>query len=175
LTYYEIDPAVVRIARTYFTFLRDCPAGEPKVVEGDARLTLADAPAGHYHLLVIDAFSSDAIPLHLLTREAVQLYLARLAPDGILAFHISNRYLHLEPVLANLAANAGLFCRARTEGRVHAVEEAQGKAPSQWVVLARRRQDLGGLERGMWAPVAPDPGRRVWTDDYSNVLQVFGW
>ncbi|MCI0459790.1 MAG: fused MFS/spermidine synthase, partial [Gemmataceae bacterium] len=171
LTYYEIDPAVVRIARKYFTFLKDCPAGEPKVIEGDARLTLADAPAGHYHLLVIDAFSSDAIPLHLLTREALQLYLAKLAPDGILAFHISNRYLGLETVLADLAKDAALFCRWRDLPGV----PGEGKDRSQWVVLARRDDHLGQLARKGWNTVRADPGRRVWTDDYSNLLQVFRW
>jgi hypothetical protein len=176
LTYYEIDPAVIHIARTYFTFLRDCPAGEPEVIPGDARLTLAQAPAAHYQLLVIDAFSSDAIPLHLLTREALQLYLSKLAPDGILALHISNRYLHLEPVLADLAADAGLVCRVRSDLGSHPAEQAAGKAPSQWAVLARRPEHLGRLARNaMWAPAASVPGGRVWTDDYSNVLQVFAW
>src|SRR5262249_58801214 len=107
--YYEIDPAVERIALDYFTFLRDAKASGVKVRVrlGDARLTLADAPPRHYGLIVIDAFSSDAIPQHLLTREALRLYLSKLAPDGLLAFHISNRYMDLQPILGDLAGDAG--------------------------------------------------------------------
>ncbi len=108
-TFYEIDPAVARLARAggAFTFLRDCgPSCD--VVLGDARLSLARRQASGYSLLVLDAFSSDGIPVHLLTREALELYLARLAPDGILAFHISNRHLRLQPVLAAVAEEWGL-------------------------------------------------------------------
>ena len=106
-TFYEIDPLIERIAFNpkYFTYLRDCPPAK-RIVLGDARLSLAQAPDSSYDFIVLDAFSSDAIPVHLMTREALQLYLRKLAPGGSIAFHISNRYLNLEPVLVELARDA---------------------------------------------------------------------
>lgn len=178
-TYYEIDPAVIRIAQEHFTFLRDSPLGPEglrPIVPGDARLTLARAPDRAYDLLVIDAFSSDAIPLHLLTREALHLYLSKLAPDGMLLFHISNRYLRLEAVLGDLAGDLGLACRVRTQMTVLSDERARGKAPSQWLVMARRPEHLGAAGRNrQWEAVRPRPGRPVWTDDYTNLLDAFTW
>jgi hypothetical protein len=173
-TFYEIDPMVARIARdpTFFTFLADCPA-QVEIELGDARLTLADAPNGRYGLLVIDAFSSDAIPLHLLTREALGLYLTKLADDGVLAFHISNRYLELAPVLANLAADAGLLAFGRDDLSVSEEEAADGKSPSRWVILVRDRNHLGSAARKMWFPLRPDPSFPLFTDSYSNLLRVF--
>ncbi|MGH2351166.1 MAG: spermidine synthase, partial [Chloroflexota bacterium] len=109
--FYEIDPEVERIARDpqYFTFLRDCPP-DVQVILGDARLSLTEAPPGAYHLIVLDAYSSDAIPIHLITREALAIYLDKLAAGGVLAFHISTRHLDLAPVLGRLARDAGLVC-----------------------------------------------------------------
>lgn len=109
MTFFEIDQASVDIARDpeLFTYLADS-AAQVDIVLGDGRLSLADQPVGRFDALVLDAFSSDAIPVHLLTREAVDLYLSRLRPDGLLVFHISNRYLDLAPVLANIAEDAGL-------------------------------------------------------------------
>jgi spermidine synthase len=174
-TFYEIDPAVIRIAQKYFTYLDDSRA-RVRTVAGDARLTLAGAAQGRYDLIVVDAFSSDAIPLHLLTREALRLYLSRLARDGLLAFHISNRYLNLEPVLANLAADAGLVCRVRRDQFVRPPDQKLGAAPSVWVVMARREQDLGRIaSSAFWEKVRPRPAEPVWTDDFSNVLSVFSW
>ena len=117
-TFYEIDPEVERIARTdaYFTYLRSCGDG-CRVVLGDARLSLARAPLHGYGLIVLDAFSSDAIPIHLMTTEALGLYLSRLAPAGVLAFHITNRHLTLAPVLARLALSHGLAVRLQTAHR----------------------------------------------------------
>ena len=118
-TFYEINPAVVAIAENpaYFTFLRDVFAGSPRlsVVLGDARIRLGDADDGTYDMLVVDAFSSDAIPAHLLTREAIALYRRKLTPGGLLVVHISNRYLNLAPVLANLATDAGLTGYLRSD------------------------------------------------------------
>ena len=113
-TFYEIDPAVERIARDprYFTFLSDC-RGNCDVVLGDGRLTMAAAPDRHFDLIVLDAFSSDAIPTHLLTRQAIDMYLSKLKPDGLLVFHVSNLFFTLEPLLANTAASKGLACLAR--------------------------------------------------------------
>ena len=172
-TFYEIDPAVERIARTpsYFTYLGDC-GSSCRVVIGDARLSLTAARDARYGLIVLDAFSSDAIPVHLMTREALQLYVARLAPDGALAFHISNRHLQLEPVLARLAEELGLVAVTRRD-RIPKDESADGKTSSDWLVMARSSADLGGLAAdGRWMPSKGTPGAPVWTDDFSNILSV---
>jgi spermidine synthase len=172
-TFYEIDPAVARIARdpAYFTFLPDCRAATLAVVLGDARLRLRDAPAHDYGLIVLDAFSSDAIPLHLMTREALALYRAKLANGGLIAFHISNRFLDLSPVLAALARDAGWICRVRTDTVLTSAEVQAGKHGSIWAVLAARAEDLGELaEDPRWQAPPLRPGAAVWTDDFSNVV-----
>lgn len=176
-TFYEIDPAVERIARDsrYFTFLRDSPA-EIGVVLGDARLSLAGAPDRRYDVIVLDAFSSDAIPVHLMTREALKLYLSKLAPNGMLAFHISNRYLSLRPVLADLAEDAGLPELSQADLNISEVEAAGGKSASVWVVMARHREALRRLAANRrWTEGVSPSASRVWTDDYSNLLSVFHW
>ena len=173
---YEIDPLVERIARDpeYFTYLRDC-LPEARVVLGDARLSLSRA-ARRYDLIVLDAYSSDAIPVHLLTREALGLYLDRLAPAGVLAFHISNQHLDLEPVLADLARDAGLVALLQVDTHVTPAERAGGKLPSRWAVMARRPADLGALTSdARWAPPRGRADGRVWTDDFSSVLGVLRW
>jgi hypothetical protein len=177
-TFYEINPAVVRVANdtNYFRFVQRCSSNAVEVVLGDARLRLREAPADWYDLLVLDAFSSDAIPLHLVTREALRLYLSKLAPGGLLAFHISNRYLELEDVLGNLARDANLVCHAREELETGAAELAEGKDPSHWLVMGRCRADLGKLLKdARWQPVHDHSGSRVWTDDFCNLLSVFHW
>jgi spermidine synthase len=176
-TYYEIDPTVVRIARDprYFTFLRDTKA-TLDIVLGDARLTLRDAPERRFGLLVMDAFSSDAIPLHLLTREALAMYVSKLADDGVLAFHVSNRYLILQPVLADLARDARLLCWGQNDVELTEDEKKLGKSPSQWVLMARKRDHLGKLARDeRWLQLGGRPGVPVWTDDFSNLFSVFKW
>jgi hypothetical protein len=176
-TYFEIDPVVEKFAGTdrYFTFLTDSP-GHPRVVLGDARLTLAQTPEAKFDLLFLDAYSSDAIPVHLVTREALALYLRKLAPGGVLAFHISNLHLDLEPVFANLARDANLVCLTRDDTDVPAELRAQGKAPSVWLVMARRADDLAPLARDpRWRPGRTDARLAVWTDDYSSLLSVFRW
>jgi hypothetical protein len=178
-TFYEIDPAVVRVAETpdFFTYLRDSQA-KIDIVLGDARLTLHDAPANAFGILVIDAFSSDSIPLHLLTREALELYLSKLAEHGILAFNISNRYLVLEPVLAALAEDAKIVCldQDMTERDLSAEDMNDGKFPSEWVIMARRRDDLGPLLRSSrWRPAKSRGDVAVWTDNFSNLFRVFRW
>jgi hypothetical protein len=175
-TYYEIDPAVEQVARDprYFTYLADCPA-KVDVVLGDARLSLQGAPAGHHDLFILDAFSSDSIPLHLITREALALYLAKLKDTGIMAFHISNRYLDLMPVLGNLAREAGLACLVQEDRKLTEADLKELKLGSIWVVMARQPRYL--------APLAASPGWRPlsgndaapWTDDFSNILTVFSW
>ncbi|MCA1738476.1 MAG: fused MFS/spermidine synthase, partial [Actinobacteria bacterium] len=156
----------------FFTYLRDCP-GEKNVVLGDARLSLADAPDGGYGVIVADAFSSDAIPVHLMTREAIDLYFEKLQSKGVLAIHISNRHLELEPVLGNVAQDAGLVCRAQFDADT---QGKPGKVPSNWVVMARGEGDLGSMaDDERWQPCSQDPNSAVWTDDYSNLLSTFQW
>jgi hypothetical protein len=172
-TFYEIDPAVERIAREpgFFTYLQDCGA-RCTVAIGDARVSLGRAQQDQYGLLILDAFSSDAIPVHLLTREALQLYLARLAPGGVIALHISNLHLSLSPVLGRLAEAEGLVARWQREPAT-AGSFSHGKFPSEWMVMARSRGDLGALASdGRWqSPVVP-AATPLWTDDFSNILSV---
>jgi hypothetical protein len=176
--FFEIDPAVVQIARdrNYFTYLADC-IGSRREVLGDARLSLAQEPDGHYGLLVVDAFSSDAIPVHLLTQEAVQLYRKKLADGGILAFHISSKHLDLEPVLANLAHAESLICLVQHDDLPPRSElERRGKYPSDWVIMAKDQKDFGELAKSArWRPALLKPGQAAWTDDFSNVLSVLQW
>jgi spermidine synthase len=172
-TFYEIDPAVVRIAKDprFFTYLHHARAAI-SIVQGDARLALKSAaPSGH-DLLILDAFSSDAIPVHLITREALQVYENALAAHGVLAFHISNRHLSILPVLARLAAERSLT--ALTQFDVSAPQDtATGKTSSQWVVMARSADDLLTLATdARWARPDVSPDARVWTDDFSNIVSV---
>ena len=175
-TFYEIDPAVERIARDprYFSFLRDCAPNAP-VVLGDARLKLAAAPTAAYDLIVLDAYSSDAIPIHLMTREALAVYQAKLALGGILMFHISNRYLDLQPVLARLAADAGMT-GLRQYNQATAEEAALGKQSSLWVAIARSPTDLAIISGDpRWKPIGTGEGTPLWTDDFHSILDVFHW
>jgi hypothetical protein len=176
-TFYEIDPSVERIARDvrYFTFLQDSPA-LVNVVLGDARLSLTRAGDLRYDLIVLDAFSSDSIPIHLLTREAIRLYLSKLAEGGILALHISNRYLNLRSVLSNLTQDANLVGFVQDDMELSEAERKAKKAPSTWAIMARRISDLGGLpEDPRWKPLAGISGAGLWTDDFSNILSAFIW
>jgi hypothetical protein len=149
MTFYEIDPLVKRIAYNadWFTFIQDALVRkvEIDVVLGDARLKLEDraraGPPDKFAFLVVDAFSSDAIPIHLITREALAIYLENLAQDGLLAFHISNRYLDLGPVLGNLAADVGLVGFIENDSD----DNIPGKTSSSWVVLARDENSLHRL------------------------------
>jgi SAM-dependent methyltransferase len=177
LTYYEIDPSVKRIALDphYFTFISQC-APTAKIVLGDARLKLRDAADGSYRLIVLDAFSGDTIPMHLMTKEALALYLRKLAPGGTLAFHISNRYLRLAPTFGALAHDAGLLCLMADDTVLTHAQFDAGKFASQWVVMARSRTDLGALATDAhWTPVEVPSGAQVWTDDYSNLLRIIKW
>lgn len=173
-TFYEIDPLVARIARDsrLFTYLRDCPP-EVGIVLGDARLTLAGAPDAYYGLFVLDAFSSDAIPTHLLTREALELYLSKLAPGGILLFHISNRHFELETVLAQLASSLNLKALIRNDASISDSEARQGKEPSRWVVMATGAFSLAPyVADPRWRWLKVNGNGKVWTDDYSDIWQV---
>jgi spermidine synthase len=169
---------VIRIARDprRFEFLSRC-APEMPVVTGDARLTLEASP-DRYDLIVLDAFSSDTIPVHLLTREAVAGYLSRLAPHGVIVAHISNRHLDLAPVVANVAQSLGLVAYLREDERAGDLMTTL-QANARLVVLARDAADTGSVA-GDWTRLRPDPNSTLWTDDYSNILGImlrkkFGW
>lgn len=176
-TFYEIDPAVVRLAsdRRLFTFIANAQS-RPNFVIGDARVTLAQAD-GQYDAIVLDAFSSDAIPVHLLTREAISMYLDRLAPGGILLVHISNRYLDLEPVLALAANELGLSARLRDDVGDHADRDPGVLTNgSEWVALSRLEGDLGSLLLSTdWYHLRPSDKVRLWTDDYTDIWSVLSW
>jgi hypothetical protein len=172
--FYEIDPAILDFSTAgKFTFLADC-APDSETVIGDARIALEREPGGQYDVLVVDAFSSDSIPLHLLTREALQTYRRSIGEGGAIAIHISNRFIHLEPVLAALARDAGLFASVRAD----APDAASGLTHSVWVVMAPRPATLTAITQGSppatWRKtVAPAPS--VWTDQYASTLPQFRW
>jgi hypothetical protein len=173
-TFYEIDEAVTRIAldTTMFTYCNDCSKRgvELRIIQGDARLHIREAPDRGYLLIVLDAFSSDVVPIHLLAREAISLYESKLADGGLLAFHLSSRYLDLGPLLALQAADAGLVCRVRRDLFVDEAESRSGKQPSIWAVMARRQSDLGELAANpRWQAPRARPQAKAWTDDYSEV------
>jgi hypothetical protein len=176
-TFYEIDPVVERIARQpgLFTYLAEC-APDARVVLGDARLSLRESRPAGYDLIVIDVFTSDAIPVHMMTREAFELYLEKLAPDGFLLVNISNSFLHLRPVVAAIARDLGLSARGRRFSP--SSPEAALKAyrlPSEWVVLARSEARLEGLEGVDGWENLETASARAWTDDYSNIFEVLHW
>ena len=174
-TFYEINPAVVSIAQTteYFTYLQNCAAGRTKIVLGDARLQLQDAPDHHYGLIVLDAFNSDAIPIHLMTREAVALYTSKLATGGMLAFHVSNRSLKLDTVLAGVAKHNGALSMSIVDGEMNVVK---AKDPSEWVVMAQHSPAFETLAQNpRWRALEARAEADIWTDDFSNILRVFRW
>ena len=176
-TFFEIDPLVERIAldRRYFSFLRDCQV-RPSVVIGDARLTLAKQPDKKFGLLIIDAFSSDAIPVHMLTRQAFRQYERVVDDHGVLFVHISNQHLDLQPVVAALAGDAGLVALLGEHSASDAAEARELDYSSDWVALARRKEDLGSLATDKrWKLLAASRNDEVWTDDYSNVFSVIKW
>ncbi len=182
-TFYEIDRKVKETSfdqKTYFSFVQDAKerGADVAIVLGDARLSLDrerhTKPDQKYDLIVVDAFSSDAIPVHLLTQQALQIYRAKLKPGGLVVFHTSNRYLDLEPVVGNIAAAEGMACIMQSDTATSA--ETPGKLSSTWVLVANQQSDFGKLlENGSWKPQPPDPAYGVWTDDFSNLLQVFRW
>jgi hypothetical protein len=172
-TFYEIDPTVERIARDprFFTYLRVC-RGDFDVVLGDARLKLTGAADRSYGLIMADAFSSDAVPIHLITREALALYRSKLDEHGIVAFNVSNNYVGLEPVLGNLALDARMACVAQRDRR-SATDGVPETDASDWVVMARNTRDLRRVASDhRWHDCRRSPGSAPWTDDYSNLLGV---
>ncbi|MCX8138270.1 MAG: fused MFS/spermidine synthase [Gemmataceae bacterium] len=173
-TFFEIDPAVVRIAQEYFGFLAACRADRCDIVLGDARRQLQRRQDDTFDLLILDGFCSDAIPIHLLTREAFELYFQKLAPGGVLAVHISNNHLDLPPLVMRIAMDIDSQLAVRYCYDIASDEQrADGKTDSQWMLLAERETDLGVLARSpYWQKVPWTPGP-IWRDNFANVLRVW--
>jgi spermidine synthase len=177
-TFFEIDPEMVRIARDpqRFSFLSRC-APTAKIVLGDARISLARQAPGSFDVLAVDAFSSDAVPMHLLTREALQVYRRALSPDGVLLMHISNRYLDLEPVLAAAARQDG-WHGAVFDYIPTLEEQARNMSMSVWVALAPQEDTLLALQISsaqdarLWRPLVGRPGFAGWSDDYATIIPL---
>jgi hypothetical protein len=192
-TIFEIDREMVDVAWNRFTFLRHCLGGvavvggndatlgasppRGRILIGDARLTMARQPAGQIHILAVDAFSSDSVPMHLLTREALRVYGNALHRDGIVLFHISNRYLDLEPVVADLATSGG-WTSAMFQYQPTEDEELANATVSVWIALSRNPQSIDRLvqlsgDDGLnWVVVEPKPGFAGWTDDHASILPL---
>jgi SAM-dependent methyltransferase len=173
VTFYEIDPSVEPIARRFFTFVPRC-GSNCDVVIGDGRLRLGQAPDASFDLLLLDAFSSDYVPTHLVSREAVRLYLRKLVPGGILMFHVSNRYLNVEKLVSSLVTDAGLVAYSRFDdaGELRKL----GKSSANHVVAARSLEDLQTIaHRPGWSRVTRPADFEPWTDDYSNLLSLIRW
>jgi SAM-dependent methyltransferase len=171
ILFYEINPLVERLARHWFTFLHDSPA-RIEVILGDARLSLAAEKPQHFNVIVVDAFSGDAIPVHLLTREALALYRRHLQPGGVIVFHVSNQYINLEPVVAAIAEDAGMKAES-----VHSRgDEQNGYYYADWILVTANETLLSQPEivnNGFPTPLQENV--RLWTDNYSSVFPLLKW
>jgi hypothetical protein len=163
--FYDINPAVVQIANTEFRYLRECPC-RTEVVTGDGRLALQSEPSQQFDVLALDAFTGDSIPTHLLTREAFDVYFSHVKPDGVVAVHVTNKYLELRPVVQAMAGS-----HRQVRQVTNAADRTRAIYASTWVLLTANEELLRKLA-GFTAPVPPDPRFRMWTDDYSNLLQL---
>jgi SAM-dependent methyltransferase len=178
-TFFEIDPAMVQVARTRFSFLSRC-APQVQIVLGDARLSLIRQPANSIDILAVDAFSSDSVPMHLLTREALRVYGRAVQRNGIVLFHISNRYLDLQPVIADLAAHEGWNAEI-LQYVPDEHEEVLNATISVWIALSRnpatieRLKALSGDDSVNWEPIAPRPGFAGWSDDHASILPIINF
>lgn len=171
---FEIDPTVIMAARDpkRFTYVSSCKPDIP-IVLGDARLTLAKEPDGEFDLIIVDAYSSDAIPIHLATQEAMAIYKAKLAPQGVVTMHISNRHLELQSVVVGIAAANDLKAWVFTNDNEEE-DEDNFIFGSDVVIAAKVPEDIGPLNGSpIWIETAPTPGLRTWTDDYSNIVGAF--
>jgi hypothetical protein len=165
---YEINPLVVEISRTWFTYLRDCEA-DMEIVMGDARLSLENESPNGFDVLAVDAFSSDAIPVHLLTREAVDLFLRHIRPDGVVAIHVSNKYLNLTPVVQRIAESLQKPWMLASDRASSAIEQYS----SDWVLVANDPAVFQAPAfRAAASQLAPEPNAPLWTDNYSNLYRI---
>lgn len=167
---YEINPEVERLARRHFSFLADS-LGQIEVILGDARLSLEREANNQFNVLAVDAFSGDSIPMHLITDEAVRAFMAHVRHGGILAYHVSNRFLDLPPVLAEIAARQGL---AGVVVNDPSQKDNALHSSSTWVLLAREHTSLAPLGDAA-TPLARQPGAPLWSDDFNNLLSVVKW
>jgi hypothetical protein len=171
IRFYEINPAVRPIAENLFTYLRDSQA-QLSFADGDARLSLTHEHARNFDVLAIDAFSGDAIPLHLLTTQAMQVYRRQLAPGGILAFHVSNQYLDLTPEIAELASAAGMEARVFDSP----MNPSRGEYRATWVLVTDNAQFFAQMQvASVGRDIHRKPGLRAWTDDDSSLLPILAW
>ncbi len=171
ITFFDIDPQIPEIANGFFTFLRRC-AASCDVVIGDGRLSIERMNDGEFDLLLLDAFSSDSIPAHLVSREAIQIYLKKIKPDGLIMFHVSNRYMNVESLVAAVVTDASLEARVRYDNDEHPA----GKSSSDYVIAARNADAFGPLAEDFnWSTVKRPEGIQPWTDDYSNMLAIVRW
>jgi len=171
IRFYEINRQVIDIAQSLFFFTRQSPA-RVEIVEGDARLSLAGDTTPPFDVIALDAFSGDAIPLHLLTREAVALYLRHLKPEGVMAFHVSNVYLDLAPVVRQLADEIGyrsVLVKSHTS-------QEEMLLTSEWVLVTKNTALLANEGVKVHArPIAERSGLRPWTDSFHNLAQILRW
>ena len=172
VVFFEIDPVVEKMARKYFTYLEEC-GDRCEVRIGDARKLLEEAEPHSFDVIMMDAYNSDSVPTHLLTREALKLYLSRLTEDGVVVFHVSNRYLNVESVVGALVEDMNL--PARTKSFTPSEREAEALAyASTYVVVAREESDLREIAHSSeWDD--PEAADVVWTDNFSNIISVFKW
>ena len=171
ITFFEIDPQVEFIARRFFTYLPRCGT-RCDVVSGDGRLSLQRSRNGEFDLLVLDAFNSDSIPAHLISREALAIYRTKLKPSGAILFHVSNRYLKIQELVSALVTDANLPSLVRSDND----ESAVGKARSTFIIAALKAEDIAPLQdKWNWIPVFRPDGFAPWTDDYSNLLGILRW
>ena len=171
ITFYEIDPLVERLARARFSYLKECLA-PVNVVLGDARVSLENEPPQNYDLLVLDAFSGDAIPVHLLTAQAIELYRRHLKPDGILAFHISSQYVDLAPVLAAEARHASMTALDVPS----LANDEEGEFAANWVLMSANASFFQHPEVAIASrPIALRPETPLWTDDFNSLLPLIHW
>ena len=171
IRFYEIDPAVVPIARNVFAYLRESGA-RISIVVGDGRTSLEREPPQHFDVLAVDAFTGDAIPLHLLTAEALALYRRNLAPGGIIAYHISNQYVDLEPAIALLARHAGMEAMCVSS----LANPSRGEFSATWMLVSNNAAFFAQPQVAASAtPATLKPGLRLWTDDYSSLLPLLRW
>jgi SAM-dependent methyltransferase len=174
--FYEIDPQVAAVALKEFTFLSDCPA-QVDIVLGDGRLSLEREASQGYDLLAIDAFSGDSIPMHLVTREAMAIYMRHLKPGGVIVFQATNRYVDLAPVVERLAAEFGMKAVMVTDiSPEDAKDEDYWVSDTDQIIVTNNARVLGGDPlRSAAVPVEPRPGFRIFTDDFHNLLRVLKW
>jgi SAM-dependent methyltransferase len=171
ITFYDIDPQVYDIAANLFTFLPDC-GKNCDVIIGDGRLSIEKASAGEFDMLMLDAFNSDSIPAHLVSREAIRMYLTKLKPNGLLLFHVSNRYMDVESLISAVVTDAHLEALARHDDE----QQTELKARSHFIAAGKSPEALGGLEGDPnWMKVQKPTAIAPWTDDYSNMLAILRW